>query len=123
MSVGSSSWPRKYRRTAREETYFMLDDLTPEEQLFDPRWDAPLPDYAYYLYAEAELERIPPQRKLWLPTFYIARFPLTHAQCDIFFKSNYARQYKLRGQRCGRDRYELPSMPEIATWEVADAIG
>ena len=110
---------KKYRRTAREEVYFVLEDLTPEEKEIDPGWDDPLFDY---FLAEAELERIPPQRKLWLPAFYIARFPLTHAQCDIFFKSDYARQRKLRGQRFGRDRYELSNMPEITTWEVADAI-
>ena len=114
------SLAEKYRRMAREETYIVDDDLTPEERRIKPDdWDDPL---WKYLVAEAALERVPPQRRLWLPTFYVARFPITHAQCDLFFESGYARWRGLQELREGPHPDHLPDMPESITWEVADAM-
>lgn len=108
----------KYRRTAREEAYFVLDDLTSEEREIKPGFDDPL--FSYFV-SIAELERIPLQRKLTLPTYYIARFPVTIGQCSVFFESNFAVQLGLDKRR----RYFvnlLPQMPEDLDWDVADAM-
>lgn len=111
------SLTEKYRRTARGEGRY-LDDLTPEEQRIKPQWNDPL---FSYLLAEAEIERIPRQQRLWTPTFYIARFPITHAQCDIFFASDYAcRQGLLKQRICSAE--DLPNMPEEVSWEIAEAM-
>jgi len=108
-----------YRRTAREEAYFVLDDLTPKERQFYQQWEDDT--LRWYFGAEAELERMPSQRRLWLPTFYIARFPITHAQCDAFFSSDYARWRGLDELREGWGNH-LPEMPESIGWEEADAM-
>jgi formylglycine-generating enzyme required for sulfatase activity len=108
----------KWRRTRREEAYYHGDDLTPEEQRIEPRGDDPL--FSYFL-AEAELERIPPQRRLRLPTFYIARLPITHAQCDVFFESEYARKRGLHQRRI-LPQGDLPDMPEETHWDIADSM-
>jgi formylglycine-generating enzyme required for sulfatase activity len=108
----------KYRRTAREEVYYLGDNLTLEERERKPGFDDPLTSF---LLAEAELERIPLQRRVWLNTFYIARFPITHEQCDIFYSSSFARQWSLHKCRSRRPPEDLPNMPEEIHWEVADA--
>jgi len=73
-----------------------------------------------YFKAERHLERVPDASTVSFPTFYIARFPLTREQCDLFFESNYARN--LGWSRSVNRTEDLPTMPEEVTWEEADAI-
>lgn len=113
------SLAEKYRRTAREEAYFASEDLTPEEKQAKPKSGDPLFNY---LVATAELERIPPLKPLFTPGFYIARFPITVAQGDVFFESEIAQWRKLSDLREGSLQKYSSDMPEDMTWEVADAL-
>lgn len=114
-----ASLAEKYRRTVHDKNFSVPDDLTPEEKKRDPQMGEPLFNY---LLAEAEIERIPSQRILLVPTFYIARFPLTFEQCNVFFESEYAKRCGLEKLRQrGREKY-LASMPESVSWKVANSI-
>ena len=55
-------------------------------------------------------------RTVELPTFYIARFPVTHAQMDAFF----AQYPELKDLRVLPSRDALPNFPEEASWHIAD---
>ena len=107
----------KYRRTAREPDYSHLSDLTLEEKAIGRGWDDPL--FTYFL-AEAELERIPRQRLLWMPTYYISRFPITHEQFSVFDVNYYAPRYGLPHDPWPPD--DLPMMPESTGYDVSDAM-
>lgn len=67
---------------------------------------------------DALLQYESPQRVVKLSTFYIARFPVTHEQCDEFF----ARYKNQRGLQKGRVQPgdEPPDYPEEAWWDSAD---
>lgn len=108
----------KYRRTVWEADYFASKHLTRAEQRLEAAL-TPLQDM--YLAIEAEIERIPPERVCQVPTFYIARFPITHAQADQFFASEHARWRKLSRFRIGHP-HDLPEMPEQIYWPLADAM-
>jgi formylglycine-generating enzyme required for sulfatase activity len=110
---------KKVWRNVWEEGYSIIDDKTPEERKVIGGMDDPLFSYAINL---ADMERaLPPQKRVSLDTFYIARFPITHAQADKFFQSNYARQYKL-DQRRVRPLDFTDDLPEEIDWEPADAL-
>ena len=66
---------------------------------------------------DASLQYERPQRVVELSTFYIARFPVTHKQCDEF--ARYARQRRLREGRVPPGR-EPPGYPEEAWWDFAN---
>jgi formylglycine-generating enzyme required for sulfatase activity len=72
---------------------------------------------SYIKGAEADLQYEKPQRVVMLKTFYVARFPATHAQCEAFF----AAYPQLRRQRV-RPGEQPPDFPEEASWHVADLL-
>jgi formylglycine-generating enzyme required for sulfatase activity len=109
----------KYWRTAREATYFASDHLTSAERRVEARFPHLRDEY---FAIEANLERIPPQRQVWVPTFYIARFPITHAQADSFFASDHVRWRELNRARIQPQADALPDMPEQIYWPMADAM-
>ena len=53
-----------------------------------------------------------------LPTFYIARFPVTHEQMDAFF----AQYSELNSMRVQPSPDALPNFPEEASWYIADLV-
>jgi formylglycine-generating enzyme required for sulfatase activity len=55
-------------------------------------------------------------RTIELPTFYMARFPITHVQMDTFFTC-YA---ELNSKRVRHSPDVLPNFPEEASWYIAD---
>jgi formylglycine-generating enzyme required for sulfatase activity len=61
--------------------------------------------------ALASLRYEKPQRVVELETFYVARFPITHQQCDEFF-ATYPHLERWRILREG----ELANFPEEAAW-------
>jgi len=71
---------------------------------------------------EKELELVPARRTVSLPTFYIARFPVTHEQMGEFsaaFSGNAAlQQHRLYLD----ERYDPPDFPEQAYWDIADVV-
>ena len=84
-------------RNVWEEGYSILEDTSSEEQRIIGGLDNPLLSYTVNL---EELERAaPPEKRMHLDTFYMARFPITRAQADKFFESDQARQFKLGQQR------------------------
>jgi formylglycine-generating enzyme required for sulfatase activity len=66
---------------------------------------------------DASLQYERPQRVVELSTFYIARFPVTHAQCGEF--ARYARQQRPRVERV-LPGHEPPDYPEEALWDFAN---
>ncbi|HEX2908106.1 MAG TPA: SUMF1/EgtB/PvdO family nonheme iron enzyme, partial [Phototrophicaceae bacterium] len=54
-----------------------------------------------------------------LPRFYIAKYPITHAQADSFFNSEVGAKLFRTGQPVGAT---LPQMPEDLTWKVANTM-
>ena len=70
---------------------------------------------------ERELQLVPEQRTVNLPTFYIARFPVTHEQMGDFF-ATFSGNAALQKRRLYRDaRSGPPDFPEDAYWDIADA--
>ncbi|MCP4539570.1 MAG: hypothetical protein GY832_20740, partial [Chloroflexi bacterium] len=67
---------------------------------------------------DASLQYEKPQQIIDSSTFYIARFPVTHAQCDEFI-ARYAHQRRLRKGRVLPGR-EPPDYPEEAWWGFAN---
>jgi formylglycine-generating enzyme required for sulfatase activity len=65
--------------------------------------------------ADAFLQHEGPQRVVELETFYVARFPITHQQCDEFFSVH----PQLEDWRVLRPK-ESADFPEEATWHIAD---
>jgi hypothetical protein len=73
----------------------------------------------WYFEAEAELEHIPQAQTIHLPTYYIAKYPITHEQADEFFSSSSGKY--LIDQRVGAWDAE-PKAPEEFSWKVAEAM-
>jgi iron(II)-dependent oxidoreductase len=67
---------------------------------------------------DASLQWEEPQRVVELSTFYIARFPVTHVQCDGFV-ARYAHQRRLWKGRV-LPGHEPPDYPEEAWWDFAN---
>lgn len=67
---------------------------------------------------DASLQYERPQRLIELSTFYIARFPVTHEQCNEFV-ARYAHQRRLRKGRVWLG-HEPPNYPEEACWDFAN---
>lgn len=67
---------------------------------------------------DASLQYEKPQRVVELGTFYIARFPVTHEQCDEFV-SRYAHQRRLRKGRVWPG-HEPSDYPQEAEWGFAN---
>jgi formylglycine-generating enzyme required for sulfatase activity len=65
---------------------------------------------------DASLQYEGPQRVVEVSTFYIARFPVTHEQCDEF--AHQARQQRPRVERVPPGREPL-DYPEEALWDFA----
>jgi formylglycine-generating enzyme required for sulfatase activity len=69
---------------------------------------------------EGSLRHIPSQRVVDLPTFYIARFPVTYGQMGEFFAA-FSGNAALQKRRLYSDeRINPPDFPEEAYWAVAD---
>jgi formylglycine-generating enzyme required for sulfatase activity len=67
------------------------------------------------------LKSIPGEQTMSLATFYIARFPITHAQADVFYQSTLARRMGWDKER-GSVEHEPPDRPEqFAWWNEAEA--
>jgi formylglycine-generating enzyme required for sulfatase activity len=78
-----------------------------------------------YNHALADLKNIPDARVCGLPTFYIACYPLTHAQADVLFESPLRHQLSRvkRGSFSPRSIDPEPAdFPEHFNWEEADLI-
>jgi formylglycine-generating enzyme required for sulfatase activity len=88
-------------------------NLPPEENEF-----ARDRDFRLITQVDASLQYEKPQRVTKLSTFYIARFPVTHEQCDEFV-ARYAHQRRLREGRVLPGR-EPPTYPEEAWWDFAN---
>lgn len=79
----------------------------------------------YYNHALGDLKNIPDARICDLQTFYIARYPITHAQADVLFQSPLRHQLNRvkRGSFSPRSpEPEPPNYPEHFNWEEADLI-
>lgn len=104
------------RTTDRKKYLAMFDSLTPEEK--EIRFSE---QFSGFFLAEAVLQRIlPHQQEVDLPTFYIARFPITKGQATVFYNTSFARRWNLRELRILR-REDVINMPEDFYWTVADA--
>lgn len=100
-----------------------LSEFTPEE---DQIWNQlALEDDSSalrYHFACLDLRNIQDAKVISLPTFYIARFPITYAQADIFYQSSLAKAVGWDKRR-GVVDYKPPDRPEQFTyWEEADAL-
>jgi formylglycine-generating enzyme required for sulfatase activity len=76
-------------------------------------------NFMQIIQVDAKLEYKKPQRVVELETFYIARFPITHEQCDEFF-STHARRLGLGDWRVGIRQGEPADFPEEARWHIAN---
>lgn len=108
----------KYQRGGRERDYYLHENLTQEEQEMGPGFDEPF--LFGVLLAMMRVEKIPAQQRVYLDTFYIARFPITKWQAGVFYKSSFARRYKLGSLRLQHQK-NRDNMPEDFYWIVADA--
>ncbi|HLY27427.1 MAG TPA: SUMF1/EgtB/PvdO family nonheme iron enzyme, partial [Aggregatilineales bacterium] len=101
----------------RQGAHYKLEGLTREERRVLPN---PNDDRMDYFYAEGVLGHIPQQEHVWLPSFYIARYPITHAQASEFFRDS-------KRARLFRPGYNVPNMPEefhvLAAIEMIDWLG
>jgi hypothetical protein len=75
-------------------------------------------DFRLITQVDASLQYKKPQRVVELSKFYIARFPVTHEQCDEFV-ARYAHQRRLQKGRVLPGR-EPPDYPEEAWWDFAN---
>jgi formylglycine-generating enzyme required for sulfatase activity len=71
-----------------------------------------------YQHALWALDRIPPARQHWLPTFYISRFPITCAQAASFYTSDVAKAMGWHSDGIAGD--ERPRMFQL--WDQAQAL-
>jgi formylglycine-generating enzyme required for sulfatase activity len=74
--------------------------------------------FSRIIQVDASLQYERNQRVVEVGTFYIARFPVTHAQCDALFAS-YPHQRRLRRGRV-LPGHEPSNYPEEAWWSFAD---
>lgn len=75
-----------------------------------------------YQHAWHALQRIPDARSRNLPTFYIARFPITRTQADFFYQSSLCQQMGWDNEKRSDTRNAAPDRPEMfALWEQAEA--
>jgi formylglycine-generating enzyme required for sulfatase activity len=69
------------------------------------------------------LDRIPKARTRCLPTFYVARFPITHAQADHFYESAVAQGMGWDKKKRPMGKHEAQDRPEMfMLWEQAQAL-
>ena len=69
------------------------------------------------------LGRIPKARTRWLPTFYVARFPITHAQADPFYDAAVAKGLRWDKKKRPMGSHEAQDRPEMfMLWEQAQAL-
>jgi formylglycine-generating enzyme required for sulfatase activity len=69
------------------------------------------------------LGRIPEARTRFLPTFYMARFPITHAQADYFYRSAVAQGMGWDKKKRPIGSEEAEDRPEMfMLWEQAQAL-
>ncbi len=74
--------------------------------------------FEWIVQVDASLQYEEPQQVVELDNFYIARFPVTHQQCNEFV-ARYGRQRKSRKGRVGSGR-EPSNYPEEAWWQFAN---
>jgi formylglycine-generating enzyme required for sulfatase activity len=72
-----------------------------------------------YRHAYWALHRIPEAKALWLPTFYIARLPITRAQAGVFYRSEVA---GAMGWALTGNAAEVDRPAAFADWSQAQAL-
>lgn len=113
------SLAQKLQRAARDQSYDLKKELTKEERRV--REMSMSTSLGNVLWAMKELERQPDQHTDRTKLFYIARFPITKRQAEIFYDSDFARRFRLDRLRLTRGDDHLPDMPESIFWMVSDA--
>lgn len=99
-------------RQEREGEFRTVYFYTPQESQFYNSFALFEGPFANYLQAEQRLEAVPKQQLLFLPTFYIARYSITHAQAEEWYRLDPTSRPDREWRQFAYE-HDLPEMPDL----------